>query len=77
MDFFDERMSLPIQGVSINWDSTEVDSYLREIDAIKGLELSSPLKQGEYMLDINIQTKSLDTQEAMNGASVQTKLKVN
>lgn len=51
--------------------------YVKPGEAIKGLELSSPLKQGEYTLDINIQTKSLDTQEAMNGASVQTKLKVN
>lgn len=51
--------------------------YVKPGDAIKGLELSSPLKQGEYILDINIQTKSLDTHEAMNGASVQTKLKVN
>ena len=51
--------------------------YVKPGDSINGIELSTPLEQGEYTLDINIQTKSLDTQEAMNGASVQTKLKVN
>ena len=41
MDFLDERMSLPIQGVSINWDRIERDSYLREIEAIKELDYLS------------------------------------
>ncbi len=34
----DERSSLPIQGLSINWDKIDEGSYLREIKAIKGLE---------------------------------------
>ena len=37
MDFLDERMSLPIQGVSIDWDKIDGGSYLREIETIKGL----------------------------------------
>ena len=31
----DEVNSLPIQGVSINWDKIDRRSYLRGIDAIK------------------------------------------
>ena len=38
MDFLDERMSLPIQGISIDWDNIDEGSYLREIEAIKGLD---------------------------------------
>lgn len=34
----DEGISLPIQGVSINWDKIDEYSYLREIDAIKDLD---------------------------------------
>ena len=34
----DDGSSLPIQGVSINWDKIDECSYLREIDAIKGLD---------------------------------------
>ena len=34
----DEVSSLPIQGVSINWDKIDECSYLREIEAIKGLD---------------------------------------
>ena len=41
MDFLDERMGLPIQGVSIDWDKIDVGSYLREIEAIKGLDYLS------------------------------------
>jgi predicted ATPase len=41
MDFLDERMSLPIQGVSIDWAKIDEGSYLREIEAIKGLDYLS------------------------------------
>ena len=41
MDFLDERMNLPIQGVSIDWDKIDVGSYLCEIEAIKGLDYLS------------------------------------
>ena len=41
MDFLDERMGLPIQGVSIDWDKIDGGSYLREIEAIKGLDYLS------------------------------------
>lgn len=41
MDFLDERMNLPIQGVSIDWDRIGGDSYLRKIEAIKGLDYLS------------------------------------
>ncbi len=41
MDFLDERMSLPIQGVSIDWDKIDGGSYLRGIEAIKGLDYLS------------------------------------
>jgi len=41
MDFLDERMSLPIQGVSIDWDKIDGGSYLREIESIKGLDYLS------------------------------------
>ncbi len=34
----DERSSLPIQGVSINWDKIGKGSYLREIEAIRDLD---------------------------------------
>ena len=34
----DEVSSLPIQGVSINWDKIDSRSYLREIEAIKDLD---------------------------------------
>lgn len=34
----DDGSSLPIQGVNINWDKIDVCSYLREIEAIKGLD---------------------------------------
>ena len=34
----DEGCSLPIQGVSINWDKIDENSYLRRIDAIKDLD---------------------------------------
>ena len=34
----DDGSSLPIQGVSINWDKIDECSYLREIEAIKGLD---------------------------------------
>ncbi len=34
----DEGCSLPIQGVSINWDKIDECSYLREIEAIKGVD---------------------------------------
>jgi predicted ATPase len=34
----DEGSSLPIQGVSINWDKIDENSYLRRIDAIKDLD---------------------------------------
>ncbi|WP_408069269.1 AAA family ATPase [Butyrivibrio sp. JL13D10] len=34
----DDGSSLPIQGVSINWDKIDEFSYLREIEAIKGLD---------------------------------------
>ncbi len=34
----DEVSSLPIQGVSINWDKIDRRSYLREIEAIKDLD---------------------------------------
>ena len=33
-----EQSSLPIQGLSINWDKIDKRSYLRGIEAIKGLE---------------------------------------
>ncbi len=33
-----EGSSLPIQGVSINWDKIDKQSYLRRIEAIKGLD---------------------------------------
>ncbi len=33
-----EGSSLPIQGVSINWDKIDKQSYLRGIEAIKGLD---------------------------------------
>ena len=38
MDFLDQKMSLPIQGVSIDWNKIDEGSYLRGIEAIKGLE---------------------------------------
>ena len=41
MDFLDERMNLPIQGVSIDWDKIDGGSYLREIESIKGLDYLS------------------------------------
>lgn len=41
MDFLDERMSLPIQGVSIDWDKIDGGSYLREIEALNGLDYLS------------------------------------
>ncbi len=41
MDFLDERMNLPIQGVRIDWDRIDGDSYLRKIEAIKGLDYLS------------------------------------
>lgn len=34
----DEVNSLPIQGVSINWDIIDARSYLRGIEALKGLD---------------------------------------
>ena len=34
----DVGSSLPIQGVSINWDKIDEGSYLRDIEAIKGLD---------------------------------------
>ena len=34
----DEISSLPIQGVSINWDKIDRGSYLREIESIKDLD---------------------------------------
>ena len=34
----DEVSSLPIQGVSINWDKIDSRSYLRGIEAIKDLD---------------------------------------
>ena len=33
-----EKMSLPLQGVGISWDKIDKGSYLRKIDAIKGLD---------------------------------------
>ena len=41
MDFLDERMSLPIQGVSIDWNRVNGGSYLREIEALNGLDYLS------------------------------------
>ena len=41
MDFLDERMSLPIQGVSIDWNKVDGGSYLREIEALNGLDYLS------------------------------------
>jgi len=38
---FDGINSLPIQGVSIDWNKIEKDSYLRKIEAIKGLDYLS------------------------------------
>ena len=38
MDFLDERMSLPIQGVSIDWNKIDGDSYLHGVEAINGLD---------------------------------------
>ena len=38
VDFLDEKMSLPIQSVSIDWNKIDECSYLRGIEAIKGLE---------------------------------------
>lgn len=35
---FSENSSFPIQGVSIDWTKIERDSYLRRIDAIKGMD---------------------------------------
>ncbi len=33
-----EGSRLPVQGVSINWEKIDADSYLREIEAIRNLE---------------------------------------
>ena len=41
MDFLDEKISLPIQGVSIDWNKVDGGSYLREIEALKGLDYLS------------------------------------
>ena len=41
MDFLDEKMSLPIQGVSIDWNKVDGGSYLREIEALNGLDYLS------------------------------------
>ncbi len=38
MDFFDDRNSLFIQAFSIDWNKIEKRSYLREIDALEGLD---------------------------------------
>ena len=38
MDFLVERMSLPIQGVSIDWNKIDGDSYLHGVEAINGLD---------------------------------------
>ncbi len=35
---FGEGSNLPIQGVGINWDKIDEHSYLRKIEAIKGLD---------------------------------------
>ena len=41
MDFLDEKMSLPIQGVSIDWNKVDGGSYLREIEALNGIDYLS------------------------------------
>lgn len=45
-------------------------------DAIRGFEMDAPLNPGDYEMSISIATKSLDTEQTMNGGNVKTTLHV-
>ena len=65
MDFLDERMSLPIQGVSIDWDKIDGGSYLRDLDGYyKGGALLLGSEDGTPVGSIAIRKIDDDTCEA-------------
>ena len=50
--------------------------WVKPGDAIRGFDLTTAIEPGDYEMSIAIATKSLDTQENMNGGNVKTTLHV-
>lgn len=50
--------------------------WVKPGDAIRGFEMDAPLNPGDYEMSISIATKSLDTEQTMNGGNVKTTLHV-
>ena len=48
--------------------------WVKPGDAIRGFDLTTAIEPGDYEMSIAIATKSLDTQENMNGGNVKTTL---
>lgn len=50
--------------------------WVKPGDAIRGFEMDESLQPGDYEMSISIATKSLDTEQNMNGGNVKTTLHV-
>lgn len=57
-------------------DPVYESEWVKPGDAIRGFEMDAPLNPGDYEMSISIATKSLDTEQTMNGGNVKTTLHV-